>query len=139
MTTPTKTIATAIAQHLAAAGVAVWNPTGAYASTDTAITIKAVPQSPDRIVALTVYDRVTHRDPDLTDEVVRVQVRVRAGKYPTDVDDLADAVHGALEVHHATWPGLRVTRCHRISLLPLGPDGSGRHETSMNYELQLAD
>lgn len=138
MPTPTKLVAEAAARRLAEAGVAVWNPTGMYTADQKAITIKAVPQDPDQVIALTVYSKQRSPNPDLTDEVVMLQVRVRAGRYPTDVDDLADAADVALSGHHLEWPGLTVARAHRVSYMPLGPDSNGRHETTMNYELRLS-
>lgn len=134
MTTTTQ-IHTAIAQRLAEQGVGVFRASGAYTAGETGITIKAVPQSPDRIVAVTVYDVDEDPDPASTWQTFTVQVRYRAGKYPTDVDDLADAAHTALTVHHQTWGAVRVDRCHRQSFIPIGADANGRQERTDNYRL----
>ena len=134
MTTTTQ-IHTAIAQRLAEQGVGTYRPTGVYTAAETGITIKAVPQSPDRIIAITVYD--VDEDPDPTNpwQAFIVQLRYRAGKYPTDVDDIADAAHTALTVHHQTWGTVRVDRCHRQSFIPIGADANGRQERTDNYRL----
>lgn len=128
----------AIAQRLAAAGVGTWSPTGAYTTGQTGITISTMPQAPDRAIVLTLYDRVEHEDPDLTDELVRLQVRVRTAKgRPDAADTLAETVHAALRAHHVVWSGVPITRVHRRSYLPLGLDSNGRPEVSMNYEVLL--
>lgn len=130
---------TGAALRLAAHNAGTWSPNGAYTDGQTGITIKAVPQSPDAIIALTVYDRETSPNPDLTNQLVRLQVRLRSPKgRPDNVDDLADLVDTAFSGHHMTWGTIRIARAHRVSYLPLGPDGNGRHELSCNYAIHLA-
>lgn len=138
MTVPATALYTALAERLHAAGVATWNPAGVYTPGQTGITLAVMPTAPDRAVVLTVYERDEHTDPALTDERVRVQVRVRTAKgRPDGADTLAEAVHAVLRAHHVTWSGVLITRVHRVSYLPLGLDSNGRPEVSMNYELLL--
>lgn len=128
----------AIAQRLAAVGVGTWSPNVRYEAGQTGITISTMPQAPDCAIVLTLYDRVEHEDPDLTDELVRLQVRVRTAKgRPDAADTLAEAVHAAIRAHHVVWSDIPITRVHRRSYLPLGLDSNGRPEVSMNYELLL--
>lgn len=126
-----------IAERLAATGIGTYRATGVYTATETGITIKAVPQSPDRIVAVTIYDEIAALDPDDPTTVIPVQLRFRAGTYPTDVDDIADAAKAAMTVHHDVWSGVRIHRCHRRNFTPIGADANKRHERTDNYELVL--
>lgn len=134
MTTTTQ-VHTAIAERLDAAGVGVYKPADVYAAHETAITIKAVPTTPDRIVAVTVYDDDQNPDPGDLRVTYFVQLRFRAGLLPTDVDDIADAAHVAMSVHHQVWSGVRVSRCHRTGFAQIGPDANGRQERTDNYQL----
>lgn len=125
----------AVATRLAQTGVGVFSPTGVYTKDQTGITLKSVPQAPDRIIAVTVYDIDDEVDPNLPRRTYLVQVRFRAGTYPTDVDDIADAAEAALAVDHQTWASVRVERCYRTSVAPLGADANNRHERTDNYRL----
>lgn len=127
----------AVAWRLDAAGAGTWRETGAYALSETGIVLKVVPPSPDRSITVTAYatdEPINPGDPVLT---WRVQVRTRAPGMPDVVDDLADAAKDALVVHHQEWNGLRVQRCHRFSVIPMGEDDNRRHERADNYELIL--
>lgn len=128
----------AIATQIAAHTTAVWNPTGIYTASQTGITIKAMPQSPDSIVALTIHDRDDHRDPGLPDQAIRFQVRLRTPKgNPVTVDTLAEAVTAALKGDHMNWGGITITTCHRYSYIPMGFDANNRPELALNFELLL--
>lgn len=136
MTTPAVSLYEAIATRIAARTDAVWNPTGAYSASQTGIVFKAMPQSPDSAVVLTIHDRPKHQDPGLPDEMIRVQVRLRTPKgNPIAVDTLAEAVTAALEGDHLLWSGITVTTCRRYSHIPMGFDANQRPELALNFEL----
>lgn len=136
--TPATTLYEAIAQQIAAHTTAKWSPTGAYLPGDIGITIKKMPQTPDAVIALTIHDRDTHRDPGLPDELIRFQARLRTGKgRPDNVDELAEEVTAALQGDHQDWSGIRVTKCHRYSYIPMGFDQNDRPELALNFELIL--
>lgn len=131
-------VALAVAQELAAAGVGTWDPDGAYTAGQTAITLKAVPENPDTVIAVTVYNVDEDADPGSVVQAWSVQIRTRAPGRPDAVDNLADDAHDVLETHHAQWPGAFVQRSHRHNFAPLGPDANRRHERVDNYRIITA-
>lgn len=123
-----------LAEHLAAGGVGVWRPTGVYQAGETGIFIRAVPISPDRIITLAAYPAGS--SPGISNTTVGVQVRLRGGKDPRDVDDLADAVFDLLDSSGPhNWQGVGVSQVYRQSYSSLGQDSNGRWERSENYYL----
>ena len=134
----TKDLLTGLAAYLHSASVGTWKATGAYTSGQTAIVIGALPQTPDRAIALAFYP--VEDSPSLSDSVAGVQVITRwGGEDPTATDDLADgvfdALHGMTAVTLST--GVRVVQCLHQSGASLGRDGNGRWERSDNYYLTI--
>lgn len=135
---PATSLYEAIATVLHTFGAGIWKPSGVYAESETGIVIKKMPQSPDSIISLTIYDRDTSPNPGLTHETIRIQIRLRTPKgRPDSVDSLAEHVTTALSGHHLDWTENTVTRCHRRSYMPLGEDANGRNELTLNFELIL--
>lgn len=133
----TTDLAAALGAHLGAAGVGTWRATGAYAAGETGIATKVLPPGPDRAIAITVYAAggSTHG----SDVTVAMQVRCRGAKDPRDVDDLADAVYNALHgARNLTLGDTTLALVWRQSHAVLGPDASGRWETSSNFYAQTA-
>lgn len=131
-------LCTGIAQLLATAGVGVWNPTSPYTATDTAISIRVMPASPDAVIMLTPYP--VSDDYSLSDSVVGLQVQTRTGgEDPTTTDDLTDAVFDALQGLYGITlsTGIKVQAVERRSSLPLGQDDLHRWVNSDNYYLTL--
>lgn len=134
----TEAFLTAIARYLHDQGVGVYRPTGAYAADETAIVLGELPQSPDRVIALTPYgvsDAATSED-----DVIGLQARTRGTAAPwTSVlsidDDVFDALHSLHEVTLPADGGLevRVTQIFRTSYGSLGFDESRRRENSHNF------
>jgi hypothetical protein len=124
-----------IAAHLTAAGTGVWaGPDEVVTADQTLIALKRLPESPDRAIAISVYD--LDLDVELPSTGVMVQILTRAPGPADEVDDLADDVIDAMHaVHHATWGSLRVARCAHQSTAPLGADDSGREERSDNFRI----
>ncbi|TKR27135.1 hypothetical protein FA014_01905 [Cellulomonas hominis] len=137
MTEPTvATVAVALVEHLDASTSLVWRPQGSYAAGDHALTIKAVPASPDVVCSVTVYDVDDDPDPRQVRRTFAVQLRFRAASRPDAVDQVADEVFAVLHArHHTRLGGIRVARCARVSVAPLGPDNNGRHERTDNYRI----
>lgn len=125
-----------IAQLLQLAGVGVYRPNGpAYASTDTGITVSTLPDAPNRLICLTPY---MVDDSDLTDALVGVQVRMRAGVNPLDLLALADAVFGQLHNRrNSVFGETSVALIWRQSEAPMGQDAHGRDERTANYYAQV--
>lgn len=124
-----------LARLLDAQAVGIYRPDGLYADDETAITDTVIPPGPDRAIVLTAY--AATESAALTDTVVSVQVRTRAGTDPRDVAALDDA---AYDVLHAAGPltvaGIPVTLIYRTSTAALGVDANGRHERTSNYAVR---
>lgn len=129
----TSRLLTGLAEHLQTAGIGTWSPTATYTADQTGITIRAIPDRPDRLITLAAYPVGTNL-PGMADHLVGVQMRLRAGPDPRDCDDLADAIHDLLDGSSGlTWGGIPVKSVERTSYTSLGQDGSRRWEASHNY------
>jgi hypothetical protein len=127
-----------LADHISTHSVGVWKASGAYQASDTAIVLGTIPQTPEKIIALTSYQ--VDESPALSTGVVGVQVRTRwSGQNPTLVDDLDDSIfsllHGATHLHLST--GVHVVQALRNSSTSLGQDANGRWERASNYYLTV--
>lgn len=132
---------TGLAEYLAAGNVGTWTPVGVFdpAATVPPISLRALPDAPDRAIAVTTYPIAEGDDAGLADVLTGLQVRTRGTTDPTTVDDVADAVfdriHGASML---TLGGVHVTLIRRQSGALLGPDDSGRFERTDNYYVHAA-
>lgn len=122
-----------LAQHLETQGVGAWRPDDSpYLPAETAIVIRGVPQSPDRVISLSDYT-VTD-SPTLNDSTVGVQMLLRGGRNPSDVEDLDDllfdVLHGASRLRLGT---VFVNEVARQSSTPVGQDGNSRWQISASY------
>jgi hypothetical protein len=135
----TSDLLSGLAVLLEDAGIGEWHPDGAlYAADEVAITLRALPDKPDRALALAAYPLSDH--PSENDSKLGVQVRTRgAGQDPRGADDLGDAVfevlHGLTET---VLGGVYVIQALRQSSAPLGRDESGRFEATSNFHLDVA-
>lgn len=128
-----------IAVMLDAASVATYRADGtAYLASETAVTFKGLPSSPDRVIALAPWG-ATADQPVITYGQQRVQLMMRGTAVPTDVDDLADAAFAAL--HGATdlmFGSVHVVQILRENTIPHGMDEqSNRWLRSDNYVLDV--
>lgn len=131
----TSRLLTGLAEHLAAAGVGVWRPAGAYTAGEVGITIRSVPQSPDQVLTLAAYP-IGSTLPGLADHRTAIQIRIRGTTDPRVCDDLADAVYELLDgASRLAWGGIAVVQVWRQSYTSLGDDTNGRWERSENYYL----
>jgi hypothetical protein len=130
-------IATGFAQIIAASGAAVFNPSGVYQATDTAVIFKIVPPTPNRLVTISVVP--------LTDDLaapqgqVMVQLRYRGNpNAPLDVDDLGDQIkplfHG---LKNTVMGSVTVVQCDRRQSVPLGQDEAKRWERADQFYLDV--
>lgn len=126
-----------IAQLLQLADIAVYRPTGpAYTAAETGITVSTIPDAPNRLICLTPY---MVDDSDLTDAIVGVQVRMRAGTNPLDLLALADAVFDQLHNRrNSVFGETSVALMWRQSEAPMGQDAHGRDERTANYYAQVS-
>ncbi|WP_320069603.1 minor capsid protein [Micromonospora sp. RTGN7] len=131
----TSRLVTGLAEHLAAADIGTWRPSGSYPASEVGIYIRAIPPSPDRIITLAPY--VVASPPGTADYTMGVQIRVRGTKDPRTTEDVADAVFDALDSAAAlTWGGIPIVQVYRQSYAALGADANGRWETSSNYYVE---
>ncbi|MCX4672405.1 minor capsid protein [Streptomyces sp. NBC_01381] len=124
-----------LARLLDERAVGVYRPDGIYAAGETAITDTVMPDGPDRAIVLTAYP-VTE-SAALTDTVLAVQVRTRAGPDPREVGALDDDVFAVLHASgRHTFGTARITLIYRFSSGSLGADANGRQERTSNYRLR---
>lgn len=118
-------------------GVGAYRPNGPpFTAGETAIVLSSTPDAPDRVLCLTTY---TVDDSDLTDAVMAVQVKMRAGTDPRGVLDLSDAVFDALHNRRSLIVGTtHVELMWRQSETSMGQDVHGRDTRSANYYAQLS-
>lgn len=120
--------------HLVSTGVGVKVVgTAVFQSTDTALVMETLPQTPDKAVAITIYP-VTD-DPTLSDSVAGIQIKARApGPDPQAVNDLTDAVFDAFQnLSKTLTTGIVIQQIARKSGVPLGLDKQMRRTRSENY------
>ena len=126
---------TAVGQYLDSTGAGRWLISGTYMAAETAISIDELPTTPDRGIAMSLYDV---EDTAGTDSVVGLQLWIRGSKSKTSAKETKDAIFDALHnLQHVTWAGIPIVRIWRQSGANLGLDGNGRQEISQNYYLQL--
>lgn len=127
----TSSLLDGIAGLLQEAGVGLFTPDVVIADPDTGIFRGVIPDTPDRALGLTAYPV---EDSDLTDAITGVQIRMRAGRVPDAIDDLADAVWDALHNRRRyDCGGVRVALSYRQSQAWIGQDAHGRMELTANY------
>lgn len=129
----TSSFMAAVAARLDVAGVGKWSPAAAALATDTVITVKRQPPSPDRAVTLTPYVPLTTSG--RPEQTLGLQIICRGlPNDPTDVDDLADAVYEALqELTDVQLGDAHVGIVWRQSHAHLDIDANGRARTTSNF------
>ncbi|MEU8473762.1 minor capsid protein [Streptomyces hygroscopicus] len=121
-----------LARFIAEAGIGVYRPTGVYTADEVGITITAVPDTPDQIIAITPYP--VDDTSGTTDVLLGVQLRFRAGADPRAVIAREDAVYELLhEREHTEIGGIHVEIMWRQSGGWIGADSRGRQEMTANY------
>lgn len=139
--TVTSDVLTGIAQLIAGAGLATWNPNGVYTTSQTGILMKIMADGdtvPDRLLVLNLVP--------LTDEISNplgrsmLQIAGRGARNnPLDVDALMDPVFDLL--HGRTgdvFGSTTVVQMFRYSSVPMGEDSLIRSERADKYYLDIA-
>lgn len=134
----------ALAQHLAAANLAQYNPAGGYTENPAlpAVTFEVLPPAPDTAVSIAVYNDLRDRDAWNPDIYVRLRFRA-AGLDSRRVNDLADAVFEFLRTDEPTgprqsWPaGVNVLTCFRVVRAQSATDNNGRFMRADSYRITL--
>jgi hypothetical protein len=127
----TSSLLDGIAGLLEEAGVGVFRPDAVIEDPATGLFRGVMPDTPERAIGITAYPV---EDTDLPDTVTGVQFRMRAGRDPDAIDDLADAVFDALHNRqHYEVNGVLVALSWRQSQAWIGQDAHGRMELTSNY------
>jgi hypothetical protein len=127
----TSSLLDGIAGVLVTAGVGIFQPDTVITDPDTGIFRGVMPDSPDRAIGLTAYPV---EDSDLTDAATGVQFRMRTGRDPDAIDDMADAVFNAFHNRqHYEINGVHVALSWRQSQAWIGQDAHGRMELTSNF------
>ncbi len=124
MATSTRDVLVGLAQMLADTGIAVFNHSGAYQVTDTAVVFKSAPSSPDRVITLTCVPLNDQVITPLSQWLIQAYVRGRPGD-PMDVEDLADAVWDLWQ--GAT--GIQLGSAYAIQIRRQGSIGNGQDDS----------
>ena len=127
----TTDLLTGLAELIADAGLARFDPDGQYGDDETGVIFTVLPDQPERVIVLTAYPV---EDTDLTDAVTGIQARMRCGRDPRDVETLADELFALLHNRRGTvLRGVRVALIWRQSQAQMGQDTHGRQEITANY------
>jgi hypothetical protein len=127
----TSTLLDGIAVLLDGAGVGVFRPDDVIQDPDTGIFRGVLPDSPEKALGITAYPVA---DDDTTNTITGVQIRMRAGRDPNAIEDLADAVFD--ELHNRRQyriGGLYVAISWRQSQAWIGQDAQKRMELTSNF------
>lgn len=139
--TATNDILTGIAQLIAGAGIAVWNPNGAYQLTDTGILMKIMADGagvPDRVVVLNLVPLTDEISNPLGRSMLQVAGRGLRNQ-PLDVDALLDPIFDLLHGRKGdVFGSVTVVQMFRTSSVPMGEDALVRQERSDKYYLDVA-
>lgn len=129
-----------IAGLLNTAGVGKFNPSVVYATTDTGIFFKIMPDGtgvPDRVIVLNAF--VLTADVSMPADRVLLQVAMRGLRNnPLDVDDLGDQVFDVL--HGATYKPFGTASAAQIlfsTSVPMGEDALTRSTRADRYFIDL--
>lgn len=127
----TSSLLDGIAGLLVVAGVGVFRPDDVIEDPATGIFRGVMPDTPERALGITAYPVA---DDDTTNAITGVQIRMRAGRDPDAIDDMADAVWDALHNRqHYDCGSVRVALSWRQSQAWIGQDAHGRMELTANY------
>lgn len=127
----TSSLLDGIAGLLAEADIGIFRPDAVISDPDTGIFRGVMPDTPERALGLTAYPVV---DDDTTNAITGVQIRMRAGRDPDAVDDLADAVFDALHNRRQyRINGVYVALSWRQSQAWIGQDVQQRMELTSNF------
>lgn len=122
---------------LNSSGVGVWDTTGAFQPTDTAVVAEAMPPTPDRAIVLTTFP-LTQIAGSTTGRWI-LQVRTRGlPNEVLDCVDLTDQVKTVIDgLTNQLWGNTTVSQVIFYSSIPMGVDDSVRFEHVTKYYVDL--
>jgi hypothetical protein len=129
--TYTNDLLNGIAALLAAEGVGVWRPDDVIEPGEVGLFRGVLPDEPDVAIALNDYPVA---DDDTTNAITAIQFRMRAGRDPNVIANLADAVFNRLHQRRQYRVGdLYIALSWRQSQAWIGQDAQGRMELTSNF------
>lgn len=129
--TYTNDLLNGIAALLDAEGVGVWRPDDVIGPGEVGLFRGVMPDEPDVAIAINDYPV---DDDDTTNAITAMQFRMRAGRDPNALADLADAVFNSLHQRRQYRVGdLYIALSWRQSQAWIGQDAQGRMELTSNY------
>lgn len=139
--TATSDILTGVAQLIAGAGIATWNPNGVYTLSQTGILMKIMADGagvPDRVVVLNLVPLTDDISLPLGRSMLQVAGRGIRNQ-PLDVDALMDPIFDLLHGRTGDVFGtVTVVQMFRTSSVPMGEDALTRSERADKYFLDVA-
>lgn len=113
-------------------GVGVWRPDDVVQPNEVGLFRGVMPDEPDVAIAFNDYPV---DDDDTTNAITAIQFRMRAGRDPNVIGDLADAVFNSLHNRrqYRVSGGLYIALSWRQSQAWIGQDANGRMELTSNY------
>lgn len=125
-----------VGELLSGQGLAAFStdPAFAYPADGWAVFLNLTPDKPDRAITLMTYPV---EDTDLTNVVTGLQIKLRGGRDPREVEAMSDALYDLLHMRgHYELGGVAVNLSWRQSGAWLGRDGNERIERSENFYLR---
>lgn len=134
--TTTRELLSGMAQLIADANIGSWNPSGVYATSDTGIYMKTMPDGdtiPDRCIVLNAVP--VSDDWSQPEGQIMVQVACRGSRgNPLDVDDIADAIFDVFQSRLGDVFGTTtVIQITRKGAVPMGQDAQFRWTRADKY------
>lgn len=131
----------ALAQRIAGAGLARYNPTGTYTPTGLPVILFGqIGDKPDGAIHINTYNEDYSRDDGTPDLYVQLRFRT-PGQDKRTTNALAHQVFLLLnftdEVSNQVWSGLPVLNCRRIITGPIAPDANGRYTRPDSYRITV--
>jgi hypothetical protein len=124
----TRDLLTGLAQIIADSSIAVYDPVGAYAATDTGVVLMKLPSTPDRVVALWAVPLTDGTMTPIGQTLIQVRTRGLPDQ-PLDTEDLGDAVFDLLHgIRNHPLGSVNIIQILRKSSIPNGQDNSKRFE-----------
>jgi len=139
--TVTADVLTGVAQLIASAGIATWNPAGTYTVSQTGILMKIMADGtgvPDRVVVLNLVPLTDEISNPLGRSMLQVAGRGLRNQ-PLDVDALMDPIFDLLHGRTGDMFGsVTVVQMFRTSSVPMGEDALTRSERADKFYLDIA-
>lgn len=130
----TASLAHGLAEHVAAAGIATYRPTGTYTAEETGLVIGTMPAAPPRVVVLAAYalaDDIDQADSRIGLQGYAAPAPVRATPWTCSTPSSTSCTAPPTLTSPSCW----CTSFERTSSAPMGRDENGHYEHADTYHL----